>query len=100
MNFASLILHGLSAISIFHQTVFLRLLIASLIILLMNLAIVFVINLASENVNITYLIMSVFMCLFFVLFNFTAIIFSLKSRNKAPGIPRQFWEHFIKKGDQ
>jgi hypothetical protein len=46
------------------------------------------------------LILSVFICLFFVLFNFTAIIFSLKSRNKAPCIPRQFWKHFIKKGDQ
>ena len=98
MNFASLILHGLSAISIFHQTVFLRLLIVSLMLLTITLAVVFIIKSASIHVDITYLIMSVFMCLFFVLFNFTAIIFSLKSRNKAPGIPRQFWEHFIKKG--
>lgn len=100
MNFASLILHGLSAISIFHQTVFLRLLIISLMFLIINLAVVLIVNLASIHVDITYLIMSIFIGLFLVLFNFTALIFSLKSRNKAPCIPRQFWEHFVKKGDQ
>ena len=100
MNFVSLIIHGLSAISIFHQTVFLRLLIVSLMSLIISLAIVFIISIASLHLDITYFIFSVFICLFFVLFNFTAIIFSLKSRNKAPCIPRQFWAHFIKKGDQ
>ena len=100
MNFSSLILHGLSAISIFQQTVFLRLLIVSLMSLIISLAIVFIISIASLHLDITYFIFSVFICLFFVLFNFTAIIFSLKSRNKAPCIPRQFWAHFIKKGDQ
>jgi len=100
MNFTSLILHGLSAISIFHQTVFLRLLIVSLMSLIISLAIVFIISIASLHLDITYFIFSVFICLFFVLFNFTAIIFSLQSRNKAPCIPRQFWEHFIKQGDQ
>lgn len=100
MNFVSLILHGLSAISIFHQTVFLRLLIVSSMLLIITLAIVFIISIATLHLDITYLIFSVFICLFFVLFNFTAIIFSLKSRDKAPCIPRQFWKNFIKKGDQ
>ena len=100
MNFTSLILHGLSAISIFHQTVFLRLLIVSLMSLIMTLAILMMIKLSSIHVDITYLIISAYIGLFFVLFNFTAIIFSLNARNKAPSIPRRYWEHFIKKGDQ
>ena len=74
MNLVSLILHGLSAISIFHQTVFLRLLIISLMFLIITLAVVLIVNLTSIHVDITYLIMSVFIGLFFVLFNFTAII--------------------------
>ena len=100
MNFTSLILHGLSAISIFNQTVFLRLLIGSFMFLFIILAILLTNNVTSLHVDITYLIMSVCISLFLVLINFTAIIFSLKSRNKAPCIPRQFWEYFIKKEDQ
>lgn len=97
MNLTNLILHGMSAFSVFLQIILFRLFLLVSIVNACGLTLLFIESLGVLNINKFANITSIIFLMTNLMFiSFISLLFVLSNRSLAPCIPKTFWHHFIK----
>ena len=97
MNLTNLILHGMSAFSVFLQIILFRLFLFISIINACGLTLLFLEGLGILNISkFISIIPIIFIMTNLMLISFISLLFVLSNRSLAPCIPKTFWNHYIK----
>lgn len=97
MNLTNLILHGMSAFSVFLQIILFRLFLFISIINASGLVLLFLEGLGLLNINkLVNITPIIFILTPLMLISFISLLLVLAQRSLSPCIPKSFWHHFIK----